>query len=69
MSMATVVRALTRLAGWVPADEAHECMYGKTATASSNCTRWVPAHEGWRRNGMVFCSSEHAAADQEDALI
>ena len=69
MSTATVIRFLTRLAGGVPDDQAHECMYGKTTTATANCTRSVPPHQGWRKNGMVFCSDEHAASDQEDALI
>lgn len=69
MSPATVRRLLVRLAGGVPTDQAHECMYGKTSTAAANCTRSVPPHEGWRRNGLVFCSAEHALYDQEDALI
>jgi hypothetical protein len=69
MSQKTVFDLLIRLAGGVLADQAHECMYGKTATAEGNCTRSVRPHEGWRRNGMVFCSAEHAAMDQEEALI
>ena len=69
MSQGIVFRVLTRLAGGVLVDQAHECMYGKTATAESNCTRSVPPHGGWRRNGMVFCTAEHAAMDQEEALI
>ena len=69
MSTATVFRLLTRLARGVPDDQAHECMYGKTATATANCTRSVPPHEGWRSDGLVFCSAEHAVSDQEEALI
>ena len=69
MPTETVRRFLIRLAGGVPGDQVHECMYGKTATATANCIRSVPPHEGWRRNGMVFCTAEHAFSDQEDALI
>ena len=42
MSTGRVLRLLARLIGVVPADQAHECMYGKTATAAYNCTRSVP---------------------------
>jgi len=69
MSTGTVRRLFFRLIGGVPVDQAHECMYGKTATAAANCTRSVPPRAGWRRNGLVFCSAEHALHDQEDALF
>lgn len=57
------------LLGYVSEDQEHECMYGKTAGALGDCTIVVPPLQGWRHNGMVFCSEEHARLDQEEQLF
>lgn len=62
-------RTVHRLLGMVPADREAECMYGNLPGATGNCRIVVPPHAGWRRNGMVFCSDEHAAVDQEEQIL
>lgn len=58
--------SLLRFTRGVRTDQAHECQYGNTAGSQFNCTKVVPPNEGYRQSGMVFCSDEHAALDQED---
>lgn len=53
----------------VPTGEAHECMYGDLYGATGDCTVIVAPRSGWRQNGMVFCSDEHAARDQEEQIL
>ncbi|MGY1773489.1 hypothetical protein [Blastococcus sp. SYSU D00813] len=50
-------------------DEAHPCMYGTRPGNEDSCNVLVPAGAGWRELGLVFCSEEHAALDQEEQAL
>jgi len=47
---------------WADKNKMTGCMF-------SECDHTVGPGRGWRQDGMVFCSDEHAAAHQEDAAL
>lgn len=55
--------------GWVPNDRAAVCEYGDKVGAEANCKVIVPAGQGVREGGTVFCSRDHAARDQQECPL
>jgi hypothetical protein len=62
--------AWLRVKHGIPNGEAAQCQYGAAGDSMvPQCEVIVEPYCGYRDNGLVFCTDQHAAEDQETYIL